>query len=265
MLARSTRRGPLHALSRAQGRPVRRHHRRGLRGRAPLADARRPHRLAAAGIPARHPMALARYRRRGQDRGARRIDVLVCAADAADVPGAAGAAAPRRRLLERAARLLRAHFRALPADGMGPRQIRFHTLSKCRKAFHAANTVSRTRRRLCAVAPAGAPGRAGEKPGRRDAKAHRAKEETRPPPLARLRLPARLPPARGDRARAGGALLGQWPALLRPGLAALLPRALERRRLRPLLYADADRLHVELRAVTHSPRRTARLALTPSE
>src|ERR1017187_6768729 len=84
MLARSTRRGPLHALSRAQGRPVRRHHRRGLRGRAPLADARRPHRLAAAGLPARHPLALARYRRRGQDRGARRIDLLVCAADAAD-------------------------------------------------------------------------------------------------------------------------------------------------------------------------------------
>src|ERR1019366_1806120 len=48
-----------------------------------------------------------------------------------------------------------------------------------------------------------------------------------PPPVAHLRLPARLPPARGDRARAGGALLGQWPALLRAGLAALLPRALE--------------------------------------
>src|ERR1019366_1476964 len=130
------------------------------------ADARRPHRLAAAGLPARHPLALARYRRRGQDRGARRIDLLVCAADAADVPRAAGAAAPRRRLLERAARLLRAHFRALPADGMGARQIRFHTLSKCRKAFHAANTVSRPRRRRYAVARAGGPGRAGGYTGR---------------------------------------------------------------------------------------------------
>jgi hypothetical protein len=39
MLARSTRRGPLHALSRAQGRPVRRHHRRGLRGRSPTLGA----------------------------------------------------------------------------------------------------------------------------------------------------------------------------------------------------------------------------------
>lgn len=75
-------------------------------------------------------MALARYRQHSQDRDARRVDILVCAADAADVPRAAGAAAPWRRLLDRHARLLRAHLRTLFADGMGARQIRFFTLSR---------------------------------------------------------------------------------------------------------------------------------------
>src|ERR1019366_6106638 len=111
------------------------------------ADARRPHRLAAAGLPARHPLALAPYRRLGQDRGARRIDLLVCAADAADVPRAAGAAAPRRRLLDSAARLLRADLRALPADGMGARQIRFHTLSRRRAGSGSASQFHHEHRR----------------------------------------------------------------------------------------------------------------------
>src|ERR1035437_2409699 len=99
------------------------------------------------GLPARHPLAFARYRRLGQDRGARRIDLLVCAADAADVPRAAGAAAPRRRLLDRAARLLRADLRALPADGMGARQIRFHTLSRRRAGSGSASQFHHEHRR----------------------------------------------------------------------------------------------------------------------
>ena len=57
------------------------------------------------------------------------VDVLVCAADAADVPRAAGAVAPRRRLLDGDACLLRADLRAIFADGLGPRQIRLHPLS----------------------------------------------------------------------------------------------------------------------------------------
>ncbi len=79
-------------------------------------------------------------------------------------------------------------------------------------------------------------------------------------PLARLRLPARLSPPRGDRARPRGARLGGERAavsVLRPRLAGFLSAPLERRRLRPLLYADADRTDLELRAVA-SDRRVGR-------
>ena len=58
-----------------------------------------------------------------------RIDILVRAADTADVPRVAGAAAPRHRLLDRAHRLLRTDLRALFADGLGARQIRRHAVS----------------------------------------------------------------------------------------------------------------------------------------
>jgi hypothetical protein len=72
--------------------------------------------------------------------------------------------------------------------------------------------------------------------------------------LAWLRFPARLSAARNDRARAGAALLRAIrPAVLRSCLAALLSRALERWRLRPLLHADADRADVELRPVVLDP------------
>src|SRR5450759_806850 len=78
----------------------------------------------------------------------------------------------------------------------------------------------------------------------------RAQEAPCDSSLARIRLFAGLPASRSDRARARGALLQALrAAVLRSCVAALLPRALERRRLRPLLYADADRADVELRPI----------------
>ena len=90
-----------------------------------------------------------------------------------------------------------------------------------------------------ATAGGGGPARGGGK----EAAEREAPRQAPRQALARLRLSARLPAARGGRARARAAVFrGVRPALLRAGVAALLSRALERRRLRPLLYADADRL-----------------------
>jgi len=118
--------------------------------------------------------------------------------------------------------------RAPPMAGSTPRVIES-------EGFDVADFVTRAGRRPCAVAYAGGLG------------GIRAQEAARQPALARLRLPTGLPPAQRNRARARATLLAERPALLRARLAGLLPRALERRRLRPLLDTDADRLHVDLR------------------
>src|ERR1039458_1761656 len=104
--------------------------------------------------------------------------------------------------------------------------------------FNAARSLRHHRHRGCPLAGAGGTVRAC------------APCDQAPPcgsSLARLRFLARLSPARSDRTRARGALQqGVRPAILRPSLAGLLPRALERRRVRSLLDADADWADVEL-------------------
>ncbi len=71
------------------------------------------------------------------------FDVLVCAADAADVPRAAGAAASWRRLLDGIARLLHADLRALSADGLDAGQIRRHALSKRKRSRNTLRYCAR--------------------------------------------------------------------------------------------------------------------------
>src|ERR1039458_6121262 len=119
---------------------------------------------------------------------------------------------------------------------IAPHQI--PTTFKTASGFNAARSLRHHRHRGCPLAGAGGTVRAC------------APCDQAPPcgsSLARLRFLARLSPARSDRTRARGALQqGVRPAILRPSLAGLLPRALERRRVRSLLDADADWADVEL-------------------
>ena len=77
--------------------------------------------------------------------------------------------------------------------------------------------------------------------------------------LARLWFLTRLSLAGSDRTRTCCALLqGLRPAILRPSVAGLLSRKMERRRVRPLLDADADWADVELWPIAPTNRRGAR-------
>ena len=81
----------------------------------------------------------------------------------------------------------------------------------------------------------------------RDALCACAKETKCDQTLARLWFLTRLSPTRSDRTQSRGALLQDLrPAILRPSVAGLLSRKMERRRVRSLLDADADWANVEL-------------------
>src|SRR5262249_12228487 len=95
--------------------------------------------------------------------------------------------------------------------------------------------------------------------GSRDAVRACAQETKCDQALARLWFLTRLSPTRSDRTRTRGALLQSLrAAILRPSLAGLLSRKMERWRVRSLLDADADWADVELWAIAPTNRPGAR-------
>jgi hypothetical protein len=98
----------------------------------------------------------------------------------------------------------------------------------------------------------------------RDALCACAKETKCDQTLARLWFLTRLSPTRSDRTQSRGALLQDLrPAILRPSVAGLLSRKMERRRVRSLLDADADWADVELWPI--APYRRFRKAISRLE
>jgi len=101
--------------------------------------------------------------------------------------------------------------------------------------FHASLPIKRHRPPCCTLV------------GSRGALCACAQETKCDQALARLWFLTRLSPTRSDRTRTRCALLQSlWPAILRPGVAGLLSRKMEWRRVRSLLDTDADWADVEL-------------------